>query len=92
MQTVDYLNDEGHHKRLVEVFDGKTDDQVKSQMIEAYNRAMADVPNVQRIEQKRVGRNDPCPCGSPSKFKNCCLWKVVAQPPVPIVPYEELTE
>ena len=20
----------------------------------------------------RVGRNDPCPCGSGKKFKNCC--------------------
>lgn len=22
-----------------------------------------------------VGRNDPCPCGSGQKFKNCCLQK-----------------
>jgi preprotein translocase subunit SecA len=21
---------------------------------------------------QRVGRNDPCPCGSGKKFKNCC--------------------
>jgi hypothetical protein len=21
----------------------------------------------------RVGRNDPCPCGSGKKFKKCCL-------------------
>lgn len=21
----------------------------------------------------RVGRNEPCPCGSGRKFKNCCL-------------------
>lgn len=27
-----------------------------------------------RSESKqRVGRNDPCPCGSGKKFKNCCL-------------------
>jgi hypothetical protein len=24
----------------------------------------------------RVGRNDPCPCGSGKKFKNCCLNRV----------------
>jgi hypothetical protein len=24
-------------------------------------------------EKKKVGRNDPCPCGSGKKFKNCCL-------------------
>ena len=23
--------------------------------------------------KQRVGRNDPCPCGSGKKFKNCCL-------------------
>ena len=25
---------------------------------------------------KRVGRNDPCPCGSGKKYKKCCLDKV----------------
>ena len=26
-------------------------------------------------KQKKVGRNDPCPCGSGKKYKNCCLRK-----------------
>jgi uncharacterized protein YecA (UPF0149 family) len=25
--------------------------------------------------KKHVGRNDPCPCGSGKKFKNCCIKK-----------------
>lgn len=25
--------------------------------------------------QKKVGRNDPCPCGSGKKYKNCCMRK-----------------
>ena len=25
-----------------------------------------------RLDAPRVGRNDPCPCGSGKKFKNCC--------------------
>jgi SEC-C motif len=25
--------------------------------------------------QAKVGRNDPCPCGSGKKFKNCCMRK-----------------
>ncbi len=25
---------------------------------------------------KRIGRNDPCPCGSGKKFKKCCYGKV----------------
>lgn len=26
-------------------------------------------------EGKKVGRNDPCPCGSGRKFKQCCMGK-----------------
>ncbi len=28
-----------------------------------------------RREEKKVGRNDPCPCGSGKKYKKCCLKK-----------------
>ena len=27
------------------------------------------------VKKARVGRNDPCPCGSGKKYKNCCLDK-----------------
>ena len=27
---------------------------------------------VQAKSKKKVGRNDPCPCGSGKKYKNCC--------------------
>jgi len=26
---------------------------------------------------KKVGRNEPCPCGSGKKYKKCCLGKYV---------------
>jgi len=29
----------------------------------------------QHTAGKKVGRNDPCPCGSGKKYKNCCLRK-----------------
>jgi len=25
-------------------------------------------------EKKKVGRNDPCPCGSGKKYKKCCMF------------------
>jgi len=28
----------------------------------------------------RVGRNEPCPCGSGNKFKKCCLSKLSTEP------------
>ena len=41
----------------------------------------------------RVGRNDPCPCGSGKKYKRCCMpldiaeaeRARVAQPSIPIM-------
>ncbi len=32
-------------------------------------------PEPIRHHGKRVGRNEPCPCGSGKKFKNCCMRK-----------------
>jgi hypothetical protein len=29
--------------------------------------------NVDLGERKKVGRNDPCPCGSSKKYKKCCI-------------------
>ena len=29
-------------------------------------------------EAPKVGRNDPCPCGSGKKFKKCCLERVIS--------------
>jgi len=28
-----------------------------------------------RVRELKVGRNDPCPCGSGKKFKKCCVSK-----------------
>ena len=28
-----------------------------------------------RITNRKIGRNDPCPCGSGKKFKKCCITK-----------------
>ncbi|WP_145081641.1 SEC-C metal-binding domain-containing protein [Aureliella helgolandensis] len=26
-----------------------------------------------KLLEEKLGRNDPCPCGSRQRFKNCCL-------------------
>jgi membrane protein implicated in regulation of membrane protease activity len=33
-------------------------------------------PLTTRREHAKVGRNDPCPCGSGKKYKFCCLMKL----------------
>ncbi len=29
-------------------------------------------PNLEGVDLSKIGRNDPCPCGSGKKFKKCC--------------------
>ncbi len=30
------------------------------------------------VREQKVGRNDPCPCGSGKKFKKCCAQQITA--------------
>ena len=32
---------------------------------------------LQQFHPPKIGRNDPCPCGSGKKYKNCCLRKSI---------------
>ena len=40
---------------------------------EMYENAPSDTP-VRKpvVKTQKVGRNDPCPCGSGKKYKKCC--------------------
>ncbi len=50
--------------------------EIASQQQAAIDGTQADQkPEPIRHRQKRVGRNEPCPCGSGKKFKNCCMRK-----------------
>lgn len=40
----------------------------------AYMREMAHYPTPIQRATGKVGRNEPCPCGSRKKFKHCCLF------------------
>ncbi len=59
---------EGHHKKeLTAPVTGQSDEGAQAgsateQQAETVHRS-----------QPKVGRNDPCPCGSGKKYKKCCL-------------------
>ena len=38
------------------------------------------IPPVKTGYKQRVGRNEPCPCGSGKKFKKCCIHKSRGKP------------
>ena len=44
-----------------------------SKMMEAMARYKA--AHTPKIREHKIGRNDPCPCGSGLKFKKCCINK-----------------
>ncbi|HEV3188887.1 MAG TPA: UPF0149 family protein [Polyangiaceae bacterium] len=38
-----------------------------------WNNWRRDRPLTSRLKAMKIGRNDPCPCGSGKKYKKCCL-------------------
>ena len=68
MKEIETLQDEWL-KTPREVFDGKTPQQL---MDENPELTMPQKQKTVRREQPKVGRNDPCPCGSGKKYKKCC--------------------
>lgn len=51
-----------------DAFEGKT----PAEMLKDNPGAMPEKVKTFRREAPRVGRNDPCPCGSGKKYKKCC--------------------
>lgn len=41
--------------------------------IEALKAAMIAARRPIERDYRKIGRNEPCPCGSGKKYKNCCL-------------------
>lgn len=41
--------------------------------IDGYQSSLREMALAEELSVKRVGRNDPCPCGSGKKYKKCCL-------------------
>ena len=66
----DYRNEQEHWDRNTTFAKSYPEEMLKADGRVAYT---GDTPFV-RGEQK-VGRNDPCPCGSGKKYKKCCMNK-----------------
>ena len=47
-----------------------------AKMEQAMNEFIKEDMNQNIINYNKVGRNDPCPCGSGKKYKKCCLNKI----------------
>ena len=50
----------------LEEWDDIYDDEKKKEIVTAYRRSRT------VVKEKKIGRNEPCPCGSGKKYKHCC--------------------
>jgi len=59
---------------LADGVDVKNEKAVEKWMKENAHRFQMSTPKVEtyKREKPKVGRNDPCPCGSGKKYKRCC--------------------
>jgi len=60
------LNDRNHIERI------KRHYRMFKDFIEKENRTAKSIKSDKRV---KIGRNDPCPCGSGKKYKRCCMNK-----------------
>lgn len=68
----------GHETRSIWRVSSTSHDEVSQFAMSERQRAAAAAPQGEvavkqiKLEQPKVGRNDPCPCGSGKKYKKCC--------------------
>ena len=55
--------------------EGPKREQVAKPTISSHGEDGAAAAKTPVRKNAKVGRNDPCPCGSGKKYKNCCLLK-----------------
>ncbi|HRG67310.1 MAG TPA: hypothetical protein PLS73_00605 [Saprospiraceae bacterium] len=67
-----------NNDKVIEVFGYINQPWVFDEMLEGLSKIMLKHVNAYDVNRKKLGRNDPCPCGklkpdnTPIKFKNCC--------------------
>jgi hypothetical protein len=55
-----------------EVFSGYTTKKALDSAMQV-RRAQLEQQGYKLVARAKIGRNDPCPCGSGAKFKRCCV-------------------
>jgi antitoxin component HigA of HigAB toxin-antitoxin module len=81
----DLLNIGDRYERITTTWAGYTeeedDDDDDKMLYDDYEDKMLyddyeDIPEILPVrKEQKIGRNDPCPCGSGKKYKKCCLNK-----------------
>ncbi len=67
----------GGEQIIKQVTMADSEEQMRRQMKQAYDRAMESSETLEEIKQVRFDPEDPCPCGSKKKAKNCCAGRLL---------------
>jgi len=65
---------EQEHQRLL-LEEERLKRELREAKEESLRRQLAERQSQQEATSKKIGRNDPCPCGLGKKFKKCCIKK-----------------
>lgn len=65
----------GDGRKFRELFQGKDYEDLVRMQKAAFARAVSE-PDTVKVTQRRIGRNELCPCQSGLKFKACCMPKL----------------
>ena len=61
------LKAEADYLYTIPAWDDVLSEEKRTEIIKTYKRS-----KTVRRQEKKIGRNDPCPCGSGKKYKTCC--------------------
>lgn len=79
MQEITWRDADGEIHKKLEMFNVPVENE-ESVLRQRYDRAVKQVfgsgGELLCITQRKIGRNDPCPCGTGKKFKRCCMAKL----------------
>lgn len=65
-----HKKDQAQRTQVAKITKESIEDTVKTNMGDGSGEKTKKAPVV--LDGPKVGRNDPCPCGSGKKYKNCC--------------------
>ncbi len=76
MQIEKHQLPDGTESIRLKVLEAQDREDLQRQLGKAYRKARAE-PTLREIKQVEFDPDDPCPCGSKRKAKNCCAGRLL---------------
>lgn len=77
MQIERHRMPDGGEEIVKKVLMAQNEEAMRRQLQEAHGKAMERSETLEEVKQVRFDPEDPCPCGSRKKAKNCCAGRLL---------------